>query len=224
MNNHSTRLSQLGDLLTAMIAVVLTGTSPLSVEDEVTTHNVRKIDHAEFRCGGRYFGLLSRVASRLQVSPSYVAHVFNGSMESQRILRAIAEEVRNVDATFKEIDQDILTHDERSQFGPGGRYRGIGAEVGRKLGVNSGTVMLVARGRHKSKRIMCAIREEMKRVDCDAASMEKHRLLRAVKTVAEQLSLDRNHVRNVVNGKSKSARVSEAVSSELRRGGQIWPS
>lgn len=217
MSDPTSRLEQLGYLMTAMIAVIVSGHSDLTPPangealKQITSENVYKIDRKEFLNGGRYFGVFSRVSASLGVTPSYVSHISNGTMRSEKVLNAIASEIRLIDERFREIPSDRLSPVERAEFRAGGKYWGIYQRVARSLGLDHSSVSKVGRGLSASKRVITVIRIEMAKVDAALNDPDYSPMPDGLKkggkywgvftTVANTLGISSSVVRRVARGK-----------------------
>lgn len=171
MSKKPTRMEQLGALLTAMVAVIMSGSTDLVQKPApvFSTHpELAGIDLAEFQRGGRYFGAYAHVAKKLNVSRPLVTYTAQGK-GSQRVLKALVEEMRRIDMMPPRAATVPLNHDELSHFK--GKYRGALSRVARSLGMDAQNVWRVAHGA-KSERVLTAIRAEMARVDAELAAKQ----------------------------------------------------
>jgi hypothetical protein len=84
-----TRMEQLGNLLTAMIAVIVGGDCDLLTEPETVNSNltITLLNTSRFR------GIYSRVAKKLNVSPQHVREVALSRRRSARVTRALEREL-----------------------------------------------------------------------------------------------------------------------------------
>ncbi len=130
---------------------------------------LQSIDRREFRNGGRYFGLMTRVAKELGVQPATVEYVSRGAAISHRILNAIVAEIRRVDSD-PNASPLPLSSEEHAEFSRGGRYYGVSARVSKSLGMLNSNMHRALRGKTRSPRILAAVRTEMARVDAEIAS------------------------------------------------------
>jgi hypothetical protein len=163
-------MEQLGNLFTAMIAVIVGGGSDLMLKPApvFSTHpELSGIDLAEFQRGGRYFGAYARVAKRLNVSRPLVTYTARGK-GTRRVLEALVKEIRRIDSEAPRSAVLSLTVAELSEFKTG-KYRGVFSRVARALRMNTQNVWRVGHG-EKSERVLCAIRAEMARVDAELAA------------------------------------------------------
>ena len=170
MSKKPTRLEQLGALFTAMVAVIVGGSSGLMMEPEpvFSTHaELSGIDLKEFQRGGRYFGAYARVAKKLGVSRPLVTYTARGK-GTRRVLKALVEEIRRIDAETPRSVTLPLTLAELSHFKTG-KYRGVLSRVARTLAMDTQNVWRVAHG-EKSERVLRAIRAEMARIDAEIAA------------------------------------------------------
>lgn len=183
MSNRPSRMEQLGNLLTAMLAVIVSGQTDLLIgksdpaespepkpkrrftksavfDSAVFSH----IDRREFRQGGRYHGAYGRIAEELGVSKHTVEGASRHPQMSSRITAAILAEVARIDAS-PQLSPLPLDESERAQFRPGGRYYGSLARVANALGVLPSNMHRAIRGNQRSPRIIAAVRAEMARID-----------------------------------------------------------
>ena len=91
-------MEQLGNLLTAMIAVIVSGNAGILLDSPTYSRHseLEGIDLREFRRGGKYFGTYARVSRDLGVSRPSVCRVVQG-YASRRILDAVLREIRRID-------------------------------------------------------------------------------------------------------------------------------
>ena len=164
MNRRPSRMEQIGNLLTAMIAVIVSGSSELLV---VSPESKNK-----FESGGIYSGVFKRVAAELKLSSTYVRQVYRGKYDSARISEALAIEIRKCDEEAgKSPEPQPLTRQELAEFARGRKYFGVYSCAALKLGISRTTANMVARGSRVSRKTLLAIRAEMQRID--AALLEK---------------------------------------------------
>jgi hypothetical protein len=166
MSKKPTRMEQLGNLLTAMIAVIVSGSSNLLIDASpiVSRHpELTGVDLRDFRRGGKYFGIYAKVARKLSVSRPSVCRTVQG-YASERILSAVIKEIRQIDTYGGPDLPTPLSQEELSQFRNNGRYRGLYTRVARDLGMQTANVWRVGHGA-ASTRVLTAIRAEMARVD-----------------------------------------------------------
>jgi uncharacterized small protein (DUF1192 family) len=127
---------------------------------------LQNIDRKEFRNGGRYHGLLTRVAKTLGVSPSSVQLSSRGACHSKRIIDAIVAEIRRTDAELENSPLPVpLTALERAEFSFGGKYYGVSGRVAKSLGMLNSNMHRIVRGKLRTPRVLAALRKEMARVD-----------------------------------------------------------
>jgi hypothetical protein len=173
-------MEQLGNLLTAMIAVIVSGSSDLLVESEPTAKGARpqstgyisvpKEIHRQFFGAGKCKGLISAVALETQRPKQVVTGVLHGRMGSQIIadalIRGISERVGSEAALLitpaeQPIPTSALSQEELEEFRNRGRYFGLMGDVAEQFGTRIGTVSSVAHGKLKSKKILAALRTGM---------------------------------------------------------------
>jgi hypothetical protein len=163
-----TRLEQLGNLLTAMIAVIVSGNSGVLLDQPIYSIHPEfsGIDLRDFGARRPYYGVKRRVALKLGMSEGSVGRVINGGAGSARVKAAVLDEISRCDSagTKSRTDSDPLGLDVLKHFGRGGKYYGVFAHVGRRLGLTSTTVCSGCR-HGGSKRILDAVRDEMARID-----------------------------------------------------------
>ena len=170
MSKSPSRIEQLGHLLTAMIAVIVGGSSGLMIEPipVFSTHpELAHIDLREFTRGGKYFGAYARVAKKLGVSRPLVTYTARGK-GTARVLKALIDEVRRIDSAAPQTCAPPLTSEELSHFRKG-KYRGVFTRVALYLGMEKANVWRVGHG-EKSDRVLTAIRAEMARIDAGLAA------------------------------------------------------
>lgn len=109
MSKKPTRMEQLGNLLTAMIAVIVSGSSDLMLANEENDYlfspqalalNYIDIDPSirlQFRSGGKYNGTLRRIARDLNFGRSHVERVFHGATRSHIVANAIIEAISEME-------------------------------------------------------------------------------------------------------------------------------
>jgi hypothetical protein len=176
MNSQPSRLEQLGNLMTAMIAVIVTGTfnskvikrSGKPLPNTFAVEKLRKINRLDFRTGGRYNGAMKKVAHELGVCRGSVEAAAQGRVKSGRILDALVKEIDRRDREA-EIRPLPITEEERAAFGRGGKYYGVNTRVARQLGMLPNNAHRVLRGKYHSPNILRALRAEMARIDADLA-------------------------------------------------------
>ena len=184
MSRQSTRWEQLGNLLTAMVAVIVSGKTDLlfdQMEDQPSRIEeiasglleIPKDIRMKFRTGGPYCGSMKEIANRLDVTAGTVSNVFRGAARTKRIALAIlqflvdreGEQVLDLVSNRVSPYDCPFTSEERGGFRRKGRYYGALAAVARKFALARGTVSMVVRGESSSERIVDALRAEMRRID-----------------------------------------------------------
>ena len=163
-------MEQLGNIMTAMIAVIVGGSSGMMLEPEpvYSTHpELAGIDLKEFQRGGKYFGVYRRVANELGVSRPLVTYTARGK-GARRVLDALLKEIHRVDQAPPAPHTAPLTESELSLFAKG-RYRGAISRVASNLGMETSNVWRVAHG-EKSERVLKALRAELARIDAELAA------------------------------------------------------
>lgn len=153
--------------------------SSLLSEPSQRAHSIGRFDSlppetlAEFRRGGKYFGLYAETARRRAVQPNYVISVAHGRQLSSPTLAALRVCIREVDAQIPKSTAagvEPFSPQLLLEMGHGGRYYGIYARVARSLGLQRSNVAHVARGEATSRRVLLALRAEMARVDAEIAA------------------------------------------------------
>jgi len=186
MKGHQpSRMEQLGNLLTAMIAVIVSGKADLLVGDSSKIDGlsggflVLPLDlMRKFRAGGPHCGTLAQIAREIGVSPGVLRNVFRGKARSRHIANAILTTIvrlegeRALDLVYTKSSayDPPFTQKERRQFGLGGRYYGVQSKVRARLNVSPDAVSCVVRGETCSRSILAALREEMKEADSAPAA------------------------------------------------------
>jgi hypothetical protein len=235
-------MEQLGYLLQAMIAVVVSGSSGLLLEsapeedrqcvfhkkpDQVRVGAFAGVADIEFKKGGKYFGVYSRVGSLLGITASGVRMVANGRAKSQRVTDALYEERRRVDSLPcqpQEERLDLITPEERRLFS--GKYSGIYKHVAATLGCSDAWVYEVARGRFYSAPVLAALRAFMSTVDglpslSHLTEEERAQCRRGGRysgiypRVAKQLGVDGSCLQSVASGRLVSRRQLAALRAEM---------
>jgi hypothetical protein len=75
-----------------------------------------RLPYAEsFHRGGRYFGVSSRVARGLKLSPNTVHHVVQGRSRSTKVMDALLAEIARVDAELIELGRAFLQRTEAEE-------------------------------------------------------------------------------------------------------------
>lgn len=188
MKSAPSRLEQLGNLLTAMIAVIVSGRSDLMLTESPANEapqsapgpwvaRIGKHPHlphevlVEFGSGGKYHRVCARVAARLGRTQSHVHNVAFGKNPSLRIMAEIQSEIKAVDehllARLPEKAQ-VLSAEVLAQISRNGqKYYGIYPRLARQLGVSAYVVRYVARGVTKNDRIFAALLSEVARIDSE---------------------------------------------------------
>ena len=175
MSKKPTRMELLGNLLTAMIAIIVSGSSDLLIEaTPITSTNpaFATLNLRECRWGGKYYGLANRVAARLGVCHSNVRRVLYGEATSARVTKALLEEIKIFQSQPLNLARPILSKDEQKQCSHGGKYYGIYTKVARDLGITNTSVRYAAIGKIASDRAVEAMRAEMARIDAKRAAMK----------------------------------------------------
>lgn len=175
--NRAPRLDQIGQLLTAAIAVMLTGRSPLrrrggtgSIPPQSWLNSpISKLDRRDFRKGGRFFGVHLSVARRLRTHVNYVQAVSAGKVSSPRVLAALVREMQKISSASANSVHP-LTLEERNLFKHGRRYFGLLSRIARNLNLSADFVQKAGKGLYRSDKVMAAIRAEMARVDAELAA------------------------------------------------------
>jgi hypothetical protein len=168
-------MEQLGNLLTAMIAIIVGGQSALLAEAAPIRSELAElagIDLKEFRQRGRYYGVFALVAKQLHVTSGYVARTVRLEKCPRPIVEALLKEMRRIDRRKPAAASPPLTSRELCQF-KNGKYRGIFTRVGASMQMRPGDIWAVGRGKRRSERVLAAIRAEMARVDAGSASKKK---------------------------------------------------
>ena len=120
--NKLSRMEQLGNLLTAMIAVIVGGSSDLLVEPPRLRLGV---DAQFFLYGGKYYGVLARTSVRLGLPRTQMSIAIRCPNRWPEVTEAIKSEMREVDALPEQELIEVLTEEERSGFKRKGKYYGI---------------------------------------------------------------------------------------------------
>ena len=172
MTEHPSRLEQLGELLTAAIAVMIAGDSGLTKRRSRRPRSrplLPEIDRRHFRQGGRYCGALSKVAKDLGIKPATAHQVFSGFTVSDRVASAIRREIRRLDRVTRPEDWS-LTEEEKALLKLGGAYRGVAARAAARLHTSHQHISRCVAGKYRSRRVVAALRKEIARVDAEIAA------------------------------------------------------
>ncbi len=137
MSKAPTRMEQLGNLLTAMIAIIVSGSTDLLIVPPEPIDPIFKTPP---------FGIYSRVARELSVSACAVRKVALGQWKSERIAAA------------------LLAEAARCKPGKSSDLYGMYSKVAHELGVTPQHVSHVDKGLHKSQRVSTAISLELQRI------------------------------------------------------------
>lgn len=183
MSKRPTRMEQLGSLMTAMIAVIISGGADSLLDSNTPMANVERLAGCyfilpddvkqKFRSGQPYFGQLAQIARKLDVSSGVLSNVFRGKAKSKRIGTAILSRICELEGSAF-LDQVQTVHmpypapfsaEERKQFRPHGTYYGIISRVARDLNVSLDAVGFAVRGESSSARIVDQLRSEMAYID-----------------------------------------------------------
>ena len=140
MKDQPSRLEQMGQILTALIAVALTGASDLTA-----TSKPQPIDPAF--AARPPFGIYSRVARRLGVSPSFCRKVALAVFVSARVAHALLDELAQLRSAGRAAT--YATTRFNIQRSPFGTY----SAIARKLGCTPQHVRRVALGLGTSARV-----------------------------------------------------------------------
>jgi uncharacterized protein YaiE (UPF0345 family) len=221
-----TRMEQLGNLLTAMIAVIVSGSSDLMVSSGVGP--IPCLSRESLRAKGKYRGVITRVTSKLGVSRTLVRKVCTGEASSARVLAELLAEVRRVDGLPTQAKAKPLSCAELAQCRNGGRYAGIYGRVAKKVGCARTTIAAAARGEYTFGNHLTAIREEMAVMDalpklCHLTSEEKSQFCPGGKyfgiyaRVAKALGVQPSLVGGVGRGTATSQKTLIALRAEMTR-------
>jgi hypothetical protein len=179
MSKKPSRMEMLGNLLTAMIAVIVGGSSNLLSEPSQRAHSIGRFNSlpletlVEFRRGGKYFGLYAEVARATGCAPTNVVSIAHGRLQSSAIIAVLTKRIGEIDAQMivaKNPAIPTLSPEVLAQMKPGGKYFGLYARVARSLGVNKSNVRRTAIGHVTSRRMLDAVWSEMARVDAELAA------------------------------------------------------
>lgn len=185
MSKNPTRIEQLGALMTAMVAVIVSGSSDLLISDPVPNPSTQYLNlpvdilrKVTSPCAGPYYGMASQIAREVGVHRSVVNEVLHGRSKSDRVVPVVLariceiEQIEDPSAITSPRPQklEVFSLKDLEQFKYGGRYYGICARVGCSLGVSGSNVSHVVHGRKINKRALDAVRAEMDRVDAEIAA------------------------------------------------------
>jgi hypothetical protein len=175
MSKQPTRMEQLGNLLTAMIAVIVGGESDLFIKNN--RFILPNSDRREFCPGGKYYGISQCVAQKLGVTREHVNDVACGRATSARVRSAFLSEIERIDAM---TPTKPLSPAERKQVAGGGKYKGICPRVAATLNVSRATVRRVILGQKTDQRmerqILTAVRKEIARIEVVPEEIQVPRL------------------------------------------------
>jgi hypothetical protein len=186
MSKKPTRMEQLGALLTAMVYVVVSGSSGLTLNPDSESQTSKARDSRScgllvvppdilrgFLPGGKYRGMVSRLALQLEVTQLSIRAVLHGRQRSERIASALLAEIALIDGT-EIASESITSSDNRFQpftkaqiveFKSGGRYRGLQQRVAKNLGINDGSISCIVHGKTYSSRVAEALKAEIRKID-----------------------------------------------------------
>ncbi|MDR3723288.1 MAG: hypothetical protein P4K83_02210 [Terracidiphilus sp.] len=222
--SQPTRIEQLGSLMTAMIAVIVSGNSGLLPQKKENL--VADIDPHELRNGGRYYGIFGCVAKKLGVTRSYVNAAAHGHRCSPRVRQALLDEIKRIDSIQTVAP---LTPSERKQLTGQRKYRPLSPCVAAALGVANSTVRRVINGERNRPDVLAAIRAEMERINsltppaCAPLSRHELALLRRGKyygtyvKVARDLRCGVDKVAYQAKNPTGSQKIRQAVRAEIAR-------
>ena len=184
MSKTPSRMEQLGNLLTAMIAVIVGGSSdllggdpppePSLIEKLAASYYVLPPDiSTKFRPGAKHCGVLARISREIGLKRGCASNNFRGLSKSKRVGTAILAEIVKLEGdeflsrviTRSTPHDSPFTAEERKQFGSGGQYGAVRSTVWTALHVHPATVGACIRGTLVSPRIVAALRVEMAAVD-----------------------------------------------------------
>lgn len=175
MSKNPSRMEQLGSLLTAMIAVVISGQSDLLIKN--SRFILPNANPRDFKPGGKYFGICKSVARKTGVTRGHVNDVAWGRSGSPRVRSAFLNEIELIDAL---TPTKPLSPAEREQITSGEKYKGIYPRLAATLGVSKSTVRRVILGLRTDQRIerqiLAAVRKEMARIEAVLEETEIPRL------------------------------------------------
>lgn len=103
-----TRMEQLGNLLTAMIMVVLSGSSDLLLEADISAEPTGIADvgaAAQLYRTRMIRSIQSRIAKQLGVSRCHVSLVANGRRVSKKVTAALAEEYARIERKVQRFER-----------------------------------------------------------------------------------------------------------------------
>ena len=121
-------------------------------------------DLKRFQPRGLFFGAAGAVGRSLELPAYKVMRVARGLERNPQIEASLAQELVRREATGKN-DNSPFTKEQLAQFGIGGRYFGLIAEVAKATNVSSSFPGAVAKGRSTSPRILAALIDGMRRRD-----------------------------------------------------------
>jgi hypothetical protein len=125
----------------------------------------------EFKLGGRYFGVMTRIAAQRGTSVGTVSAVAHGKLKSKSILAALRAEMKTAEHNppvkrARKQRSVPFSPEELSEFSHG-KYRGLQVGVARSLGVGECRVHEVIHGRLTSARILAEVKAGIKRIDAE---------------------------------------------------------
>jgi hypothetical protein len=129
----------------------------------------------EFNRGGRYHGLMGKVAKQCGTRVGTVSSVAHGKIQSRRIIAALRAGMNTFTAgptagqRPKATKSVHFSEDVILQFTTG-KYRGTVVRVARDLCVGRCRVSEVLHGRGQSARIIAALKSEIARIDAEHAA------------------------------------------------------
>ena len=173
-----TRLQQLGELLTAMIAVVLSGQANILLGNEDAGKPSSRLfeikrfgdsrlcdyDRRDFLSGGRHFGVFARARKRIGVSSDTFRRYSLRAKMPDGAFHALMLELGAVEDRPLAFPEP-LSFAESSQFAAGGKYSGITRRVADRFNVPVLNFHARLRSKYPSIEILQAVREEMRLVD-----------------------------------------------------------
>ncbi len=165
-------MEQLGNLLTAMIAVIVSGNAGVLLDPPIYSIHpqLSGINLREFRHGGRYFGVYARVARKCDASAVSVRNAVTGKGNSLRLLNAFLSEIKRVDSSPTPDHPQALSAAERKLFLPGGKYCGLLLRTAKSQGMSTGNLRRVAAGKQRNDKVLLALRRAMAHVDAEPSA------------------------------------------------------
>jgi hypothetical protein len=178
-----TRMEQLGNLLTAMIAVIVGGSSDLTTDlpspdfealasnDPVLPTNIL----CQFKPGRRCMGAVAEIAHEQNVCWSTVRKVLYGQTINRTIMAAVlrkiaercgAESLRSLKFGMPvRKKHSPFCIEEVRKFRHSGPYFKVKKDVAHRFGVQLATVSDVISGKSKTHRILTALRDGIKEIE-----------------------------------------------------------